>query len=134
MLLAHVNQTVPSLRELNPLVPAWFEDIIRRMLEKTPEHRYSSANEVVKAIESQGGSGAVPQVDPIVSSLAKVPIVIEKKSADAKVHTGRYDGVITQRKTSKSPFDLSNHPLGWGLIVFGLTLLIGAYMFIQAKP
>jgi serine/threonine protein kinase len=132
MLLAHVNQSVPDLREHNPLVPVWLSEVVNRMLEKKPEHRYSSANEVVKAIESHSGIANRSSMSA-VPELSKVPIMIEKKSPGVKVHTGRYDGVITQRKSKAHGLGLSKQTVLWGLIVLGAVALIGVYIFIQGK-
>ncbi len=133
MLLSHVNQKVPSLRDLNPLVPAWFEDIVTKMLEKTPEHRYNSANEVVQAIESNLTDGNSSSGHSTRASLANVPIVIEKKAAGVQAHPGRYDGVVRQQKSSGGIFAGKRTLMLWVLIVFGVTALVSLYFFIEPK-
>ena len=132
MLLAHVNQSVPDLREHNPLVPKWLTDVVNQMLEKKPENRYRSANEVVQAIEShkKSGNGVSGAVLP---GLANVPIMIEKKSSSLKHHTGRYDGVITKKKSKGRWLVFSRETQLWGLIACGVVALIGLYLFIEGK-
>jgi eukaryotic-like serine/threonine-protein kinase len=132
MLLAHVNQSVPDLCKLNPLVPAWLGEVVKRMLEKNPEDRYGSANEVVKVIESHRES-APNDSKPALPGLAKVPIIIEKKSSSLKLHTGRYDGVVTKHKRKAGWLKLSRQTQLWGLIAFGVVALIGVYLFIEGK-
>ncbi len=43
LMLAHLNDPPPPLRELNPLVPPAIEEIIARTLEKAPERRPSAS-------------------------------------------------------------------------------------------
>ncbi|HVT57850.1 MAG TPA: serine/threonine-protein kinase [Thermoanaerobaculia bacterium] len=46
-LLAHLRQPPPDLRRLRPEVPRWLARLIRRLLAKRPEDRYSSAAAVL---------------------------------------------------------------------------------------
>ena len=49
-LLAHAQQTAPSIRELRPEVPTALATIVGRMLAKAPGGRYATMNEVVAAV------------------------------------------------------------------------------------
>ena len=57
-LWAHMYEPPPSVRELNPDVPAAFDSVVRRAMEKQPEDRYSSAGELglaaMAALRPQG--------------------------------------------------------------------------------
>ena len=45
--LMHVNETATSAKELNPAIPAGLEQIISRAMEKDPDARYQSAEEML---------------------------------------------------------------------------------------
>ena len=45
--LMHVNETAPSAREINPNIPVGLEQIISRAMEKDPDARYQSAEEML---------------------------------------------------------------------------------------
>ena len=51
VIMQHVTQPVPALRDLNPGVPSKVEGVIKRLLEKSPEARFQSASELIKALE-----------------------------------------------------------------------------------
>jgi serine/threonine protein kinase len=62
ILMAHVNEEPPPLRQMNPNVqvsPA-FEEIIARALAKDPNQRFGSMDEVLAALKRTGG-GALTQ-------------------------------------------------------------------------
>ncbi len=58
LLLAHVNDPVPSMQSVNPLtaVPLAIEEIVYRCLAKTPEERFQSMDELIHAIKHAGVS------------------------------------------------------------------------------
>ncbi len=49
--LAILHREPPPMSALRPEVPALLEEIVRRLLQKSPEQRYASAAEVVAALE-----------------------------------------------------------------------------------
>ncbi len=51
-LLAHQNQEIPSLQEACADVSPALDEVFRRMVAKTPEQRYQTMEEVIRAIES----------------------------------------------------------------------------------
>jgi len=57
LLLAHVNDPVPAIGQVNPLaqVPPALEDLVYRCLAKAPEDRYQSMDEVIAAIKQAAG-------------------------------------------------------------------------------
>jgi|GEM_PF-4774722 len=52
ILLQHLNNPPPSPRQFNPDLPKELEQIILRCLEKKPENRYSTAEEVAQALKA----------------------------------------------------------------------------------
>ncbi|MHC4402214.1 MAG: serine/threonine-protein kinase, partial [Planctomycetota bacterium] len=48
-----LERTPKSLREENPEVPAWLEQFIFRLLEKDPQDRFASAEEVARLLEKE---------------------------------------------------------------------------------
>jgi eukaryotic-like serine/threonine-protein kinase len=65
VLYQQVHQEPPSLREINPEIPAWLETITLRAMSKEPVDRYSSANEMIQALNSGNGSeDATRPIDP----------------------------------------------------------------------
>ena len=130
MLLAHVNEPVPDLQSLNPLIPKWLCDVVLKMLEKDPDNRFGSANEVVRAL-NEGMESKATRSGSLSATLGNVPIVIEKRAPTLKPHTGRYEGVVTQRTRSPSWFKTS---LGkWGIVGIGFFLLAVSYLLIQTQ-
>lgn len=82
-LLRKVCEATPrSIRELNPDVPEWLEAFIVRLLEKEPEDRFQSANEVAEILEAelahlQNPTGVaaphrvwMPPIDPVLNDSA----------------------------------------------------------------
>ncbi|MCA9057835.1 MAG: protein kinase [Planctomycetaceae bacterium] len=51
--LSRISHDTPrSLRDINPDVPVWLEQIVMRLLEKSPDNRYASAETVAELLES----------------------------------------------------------------------------------
>jgi serine/threonine protein kinase len=57
-LLAHRQAPVPSLRKLRHEVPAWLDNVCRKMLAKKPEDRYQKANDVIAALGQPTSQGS----------------------------------------------------------------------------
>ncbi|MFN8383530.1 MAG: protein kinase [Anaerolineales bacterium] len=52
--VAHITEPVPDLRTRNPNVPAEFDSVIRKALDKNPADRYQTATELAQAINTPG--------------------------------------------------------------------------------
>ena len=81
--LKHIEEPAPSLRRFNPAVPPAVESIVLRALNKDPNRRYNSAEELAKAlrnIETQAEQGtrairppAVPPSTNVANNNAGYP-------------------------------------------------------------
>ena len=52
LLVAHIIETPPLVSSIRPEIPAWMDELVARMLSKSPDNRPSSMDEVVAAIEA----------------------------------------------------------------------------------
>jgi serine/threonine protein kinase/Tfp pilus assembly protein PilF len=72
LLYAAANEPHPPVTNHRPEVPEWLSHIVDRLLEKDPESRYQSAEELVRALESGAGVATVSsatQVGPPVTTV-----------------------------------------------------------------
>jgi len=51
-LIQHIQKKHDSIILKNPKVPVWFSDILDKLLEKKPEHRYKNGKEIIEDIET----------------------------------------------------------------------------------
>ena len=63
IIIAHVRDPVPPIRELNEAVPESLEKVILRCLEKSPQSRYRSTKELREALQSCQLKDAWSQAD-----------------------------------------------------------------------
>jgi serine/threonine-protein kinase len=95
----HVEAEPPDLRKLNPDVPAGLAAIIRRMLEKKPEDRFQTPDELIRALESPecmeayrfrpAERKAVVKARSAPQSPVEVPRVRTKRPSSAEAETPR---------------------------------------------
>lgn len=66
VLMMHLNDPLPNVRELNPDVPAGLAAVIEKALAKDPGDRYATAAEMAGALRSLSGApaGATPAAEP----------------------------------------------------------------------
>jgi serine/threonine protein kinase len=70
--LRKITDTEPrSIRELNPQIPEWLEDIVKQLMCKDVESRLSSADQVSKLLEECLAHVQRPTTNPLPSSLQK---------------------------------------------------------------
>jgi serine/threonine protein kinase len=82
VIFGHVNEPPPSPRSLNRAVPPQIERIILKLLEKEPERRYQSAQEVVAELRALLGTGT-PAADPKLQPSAKPVGPAKKQTPEA---------------------------------------------------
>jgi serine/threonine-protein kinase len=64
VIFGHVNEPPPPPRSVNRAVPPEIERVILRLIEKEPDRRYQTAQEVVVELRSLLGEGPVVPADP----------------------------------------------------------------------
>lgn len=68
-----LNRRPPSPRALNPALPAWLEAVIDKALEKDPERRYRTANELLHDLRHVDPSNAEAATPVSVPAEARMP-------------------------------------------------------------
>ncbi len=97
----HLDEEIRRPSSINPRVPDALDQIIRKLLEKDPRHRYPSAAALVQAVADAAGR-KVPQSDLIAGSgeLYAAPLIGRKSEVEqltaliAEAREGRGNGVI----------------------------------------
>ncbi len=75
VIAAHVRDTAPLCSTLRPTIPASVDGLVMRCLEKKPEHRFTSMNELHEAIATiQASLSAPPQPVARMSAQMNVPL------------------------------------------------------------
>lgn len=74
-----VNESPQSIRELNQNIPSWLEVIISRLLSRSPDDRYSSADEVAKLLEGCLAHLQQPATTPLPSALKECAVEFKQQ-------------------------------------------------------
>ena len=151
-LLAHRESPVPSLRSQRPEVPAALDDIFRRMLQKSPDHRYQTVREVIAAVEElelhgtpASGASAVPAAIPRDESslAAERPIVDTDQAQATATHLSGRSRLLTARLAPPVLSDAgpekpaAGRTRGWRLLVWlGMPVVViaAAVVAISGLP
>ena len=88
LLVAHIIETPPRVSSIRPEIPAWMDELVARMLSKSPDDRPSSMDEVVSEIE------AFLQVG-------------QSEFSSKVLETGAFGRIATPRKRSSAPVAFS---------------------------
>jgi eukaryotic-like serine/threonine-protein kinase len=88
LLVAHIIETPPRVSSIRPEIPAWMDELVARMLSKSPDDRPSSMDEVVSAIEAYLQVG-------------------QSEFSSKVLATGALGGIATPRKRSTAPVAFS---------------------------
>ena len=72
VLMKHLNEPPPSLREKLPTLPVEIENIVLKLLAKSPDERYPSATALHEALENPTPSGNATQVE-LANAAATLP-------------------------------------------------------------
>jgi len=74
VLMKHMTEPPPSLRQLNPALPAGVEQAVLRALAKKPEWRYERMGDFARVLAQAAGLNAArPQVETMPATKAPVP-------------------------------------------------------------
>ena len=82
-MLAHQAEEPRPLREINAEVPKRLADIVGRLMRKTPEERFGSMDEVMRALQALAAPVRRPQQfpsAPVAPSQVAAVAVVPKKS------------------------------------------------------
>jgi len=78
----HIEAQPPSLRSLNPLVPAWLESVVLQCLAKGPDDRFAGCASAAAALH-QRPSPTVPTADRATERSARAPTELTEPSKGA---------------------------------------------------
>jgi serine/threonine protein kinase len=83
IMMMHINDPVPDLREINPKVPSEMVAVINKALAKTAVQRYQTAGEMAAALQDVLGkpAEAPPAVPPasLIETLVEEPLTSEER-------------------------------------------------------
>ncbi|HKJ26520.1 MAG TPA: protein kinase, partial [Anaerolineales bacterium] len=159
LLMMHVNDPIPDLKEINPEVPAALVSVVEKALAKDKEDRFQSAAEFARALRSidltqpdlplkatSVEQPAQPMASSMVGTMVEEPDYVQQESG-TKIENypqtqaqaapvGRRGPTQPPGGGKKSSFPL---PLLIGGGIFGLIVIIGiiflgARVFGAAKP
>ncbi len=84
-MVAHVNARVPSFYVMNPeiIIPSDVESVVRRCLEKSPEDRFQSADELMRAIRDVIPPGGLGEDLGFTTAEVPMPSVPDKPRAES---------------------------------------------------
>src|SRR5262249_23627498 len=87
-LYKHMSVEPPDVRDLNPSVPGWLAQVVRRMLAKEPADRYQTPKELLKVLVRREPN--LPSREEVLQSLAELELAEtrKKKSPDTEPPTG----------------------------------------------
>ena len=116
IVLKHIQDSLPPPKRLNPDLPDTIESIITTALAKQPQDRYTTAREMVEALQA-AIPGTLPSTTDLASSLAK-PVLTEP--------------IDPPPIPRQSP----SHRLRWALIVVAILLigLISGLAVLDRRP
>jgi serine/threonine protein kinase len=93
VIFGHVNEPPPPPRTVNRAVPAEIERVILKLIEKEPDRRYQSAQEVIVELRALLGEGPAAPPDP---ALQQPP----SAAAAARSKAGKTDEAEQERRST----------------------------------
>ncbi|MGQ9851443.1 MAG: protein kinase domain-containing protein [Aggregatilineaceae bacterium] len=86
IILKHVNEPLPSPRQIVPDIPEDLEAVICKALAKAPHDRFQSAAEFAEALDALEVSGQLENANTApIRSFSVAPTVIQSQSADTPI-------------------------------------------------
>ncbi len=114
VILMHVNDPVPDVRRINDDVPDSVQTIVERSMEKDPEQRYQTAEEMIADIEYAEAELAGEPL-PAASTQPKSPSGVRFETVEPET-------------AADAPSELETQSGGWGVwwgVLLALVLLLG---------
>ena len=139
----HIQDPLPSARELNPNLPESVELVLLKALAKNPEDRYQKAEDFVQAIQKaipEGLSadvivsqGSVPEVATVIAPTNSVsgPKIRELQSPPSSKTAQSQEPIESRAAIKGSP--PSNRFLVWAAAGIGILVLLGAIAAIGIR-
>jgi len=139
----HIQDPLPSARELNPNLPESVELVLLKALAKNPEDRYQKAEDFVQAIQKaipEGLSadvivsqGSVPEVATAIAPTNSVsgPKIRELQSPPSSKTAQSQEPIESRAAIKGSP--PSNRFLVWAAAGIGILVLLGAIAAIGIR-
>jgi hypothetical protein len=92
IMMMHVNDPVPDLRQLNPSTTAEMSEVISKALEKNPENRYQSGEELASALRN------LSEVEPVqdhtkVAGAVAATVVQAEQATDSILDTAEQPAI-----------------------------------------
>jgi tRNA A-37 threonylcarbamoyl transferase component Bud32 len=92
IMMMHVNDPVPDLRQLNPSTTAEMSDVISKALEKNPDNRYQSGEELASALRN------LSEVEPVqdhtkVAGAVAATVVQAEQATDSILDTAEQPAI-----------------------------------------
>jgi len=121
--LAHVEQTPPRLRAVNPALAPDLEAVIMRAMARAPEERFASAGDLAHAL-------AQPSRDSVTTRMASVPPPAPATAARTgtvalpRVAAPRAPATPPRVAARPAPQGRGGRGSGWGLVVLLLALAL----------
>lgn len=113
----HIQDPLPSARKLNPDLPESVELVLLKALAKSPDDRYQTADELVRAIQK-----AIPETDAVEKTIA--PESTPSISRPSINDHGPRQPLPTSKTTDFAKSKTNRLPV-WGIAAFGVVAVIG---------
>lgn len=82
----HISEEPPSLFRIAPEIPMWLSDIIMRLMQKKPDDRFQSADEVIRTLQARDKkAGAAQPAEPVKAGSAVIDFDSMPASSALKV-------------------------------------------------
>ena len=122
VIFKHIQDPLPPARSLNPVLPDSVERVILKALSKTPEDRYQTAGDMVRAIQA-----AIS--DP--SAVAAVGDTLTPRASVDRAPTLEHHRIETQGPTLEGRPSRTASPLAWALIgAVALLVIVGGVLTV----
>jgi hypothetical protein len=141
VIMRHINDPLPSPREVNPDIPAAAEQVILKTLSKNPDNRYQTAGEMARALREAVGvpPGQALTATPIATIAPRPPVpeIPAVLSSDVKpgldrTPTEQPTCVATAPVTTTAPqTEVPAPSSGTGLPILPLFLGVGAVLVVS---